>query len=236
MDAVSSWSSWATGMEPSVTGMETAVAPLLANPTGAPFVLAALFFLASTCFGVMRGFSREVLGVLGWVAAVVAGVTLWQPFANWAFPAVHPQAMAELLAFAALFALTFVASRVLTRLFSRMILRSPLAGLDRLLGGVFGAVRGGAVVVLVAFVCNWLQPLTGLASFAPWAGADTTLSGMVSHFAPTLPRFGLPGLAPQAGSRHDLAEQGLPGGVRTRNPDAPVQPPVQPGSLRPGGQ
>ena len=120
--------------------------------------IVAVIILLSAVLAYSRGFVREVLAIGGWVlAAIVAYV-----FA----PAVQPLMkevpvlrdflgesgeLAMIGAFAVVFALALIVLSVITPLFSGAVQRSPLGGIDRGLGFMFGVLRG-AVLVAIAFL------------------------------------------------------------------------------------
>jgi len=128
-------------------------------------VLAVL--LLSVLIGLWRGFVLEVLSLAGWVAAYFAAQWLapsWAP----RLPVAAPQSSAN---FAAAFALAFIATLMLWALASRvvhlLVHATPLRGMDRMLGAVFGALR--AVVML--FAVTTVVALTPAAKSPVWQGS-----------------------------------------------------------------
>lgn len=116
----------------------------------------AVVILLSAFLAFSRGFVRETLSIVGWVAAAVAGYI----FA----PQVEPMIreipvisdilrnscqLSLLAAFAVVFAAALVIVSIFTPLFSGLIQRSALGPLDQGLGFIFGFARG----LLLAVVC-----------------------------------------------------------------------------------
>ncbi|WP_242011401.1 CvpA family protein [Acetobacter fallax] len=201
------------------TAAQSSITVVTSNPTGAPAVLIDLILLVSVFYGAKRGLSRELLSAAGWIAAPFAAMAWKQNFAHWAFPSVRPQTMANLLGFCAVFVIVLVVSGILTSIFSHLVRKSVLADLDRLLGGVFGALRGCIVVVTLYFVSAWVAApggalLSGLSGGTSYAGPAAALT----YLAPMLSRFMPSGLAQDAGTRHDLAGQELPDEAHTQKP------------------
>ena len=105
-----------------------------------------------------RGLVREVMAILGWVAAGVAAfflVPAVEPLMG-EIPVVGPtlEASCEIrivAAFAVLFVAGLVVLSVFTPLLSGAIHASPLSGIDRALGFLFGVARG-ILLVAVALV------------------------------------------------------------------------------------
>ena len=120
-------------------------------------VLAILAVSALLAF--MRGLVREVLGIAAWVGAALV--------ASWALPAARPKAQAWLgtsawvdpVTFGVLFLVTLILLMLVSRWLSRIVRASPLGGVDRSLGLVFGLARGAALVVLAYIVTGMVFPI-----------------------------------------------------------------------------
>jgi membrane protein required for colicin V production len=113
-------------------------------------ILAVLVVSALLAF--MRGLVREILGLSAWVGAIFSGV--------WALPQARPQfrhwlggdsPWVDPVAFGAVFLVTLVALLLISRWISAIVRGSPLSGVDRSLGLVFGVLRG-AVLVILAYI------------------------------------------------------------------------------------
>lgn len=114
--------------------------------------------LVSGLLALLRGFTREVLAILSWVAAAAAAYY----FHPLALPYIKPYISKDEFALAAAVAAVFFVALVLVSLvtvkLSDLILDSKVGALDRTLGFVFGAARG-ALIAIVAFVFyGWLVP------------------------------------------------------------------------------
>ena len=107
--------------------------------------------LLSVAVGLVRGFVFECLSLAGWLAAWFA--------AQWGAPLLAPHlpgsqgsAMNQGLAFALAFVAALIAWSLLARLIRMLIHATPLSLPDRLLGAVFGLLRGGVLLLVVATV------------------------------------------------------------------------------------
>ena len=107
-----------------------------------------------------RGFVREVMSILGWIAAAIV--------AYWAAPEVRPLIseipyigpyvddsceLGMILGFSAAFAVTLIVVSLFSPLFSSFIQKTKLGGFDAGAGLFFGVLRGVALVAvaLVAY-------------------------------------------------------------------------------------
>jgi membrane protein required for colicin V production len=112
--------------------------------------------LLSALLAFMRGLVREVLGLAAWIGAIFTGL--------WALPRIRPQFIEwlgpspwiEPLAFASVFIVALVVLLLLARWISAFVRASPIGGLDRTLGLVFGLGRGAALVVLAYMIGQWV--------------------------------------------------------------------------------
>ena len=116
--------------------------------------------LISGLLAMVRGFMREVLSIVAWVAAAGA--------AFYATPRLLPYATQYLggwnewvvkgIVVGGIFLATLIIVSIFTVRLSDKILDSRIGALDRSLGFLFGLARG-LVIVVVAFVFfNWLVP------------------------------------------------------------------------------
>ncbi|MGJ0396141.1 MAG: CvpA family protein [Methylocystis sp.] len=114
--------------------------------------------LVSGMLALLRGFTREVLAILSWVAAAAAAYFFYPLALPYIKPYIAKDELALLAAAAAVFLVALIAVSLVTVKLSDVILDSKVGALDRTLGFVFGAVRG-ALIAVVAFVFySWLVP------------------------------------------------------------------------------
>jgi membrane protein required for colicin V production len=108
----------------------------------------------SVLIGVWRGLVFEVLSLLGWIVAYVV--------AQWFAPAVGPylpvgrpfSAINHAVAFAVVFILVIIVWGLASRLVRLLVSASPLSVPDRMLGAIFGLLRGLVFLVAVATVVS----------------------------------------------------------------------------------
>ena len=141
--------------------------------------------LLSIFVGIVRGFIFELLSLLGWVAAWFAAQWFAPQVAAW-LPVGTPGSALNL---GAAFALTFIAALIAWTLAARLIRlllhATPLSLPDRLLGALFGALRGVVLLLALAVVVG-LTPLARSASWQQSRGA-VWLNGALHALMPLLP-------------------------------------------------
>jgi membrane protein required for colicin V production len=147
-------------------------------------VLASVLGL-SVVVGLVRGFVFEVLSLLGWFAAYFA--------AQWFAPELAPHipvgkpgtAINHAAAFAAIFVAALLAWALGSRLLRMLIHATPLSLPDRLLGAVFGLLRGLVLLMAAATVIS-LTPLMKPQAWQASQGAQWLLVAL-DGLRPVLP-------------------------------------------------
>ncbi len=148
------------------------------------WVFAAVVGL-SVVVGLVRGLLYEVMSLLGWVVAYVAA----QAFGAAVAPSIPVGAPGSGLNIAAAFVIVFVVVLIgwgfLSWLIKKLVQASPLSPLDRVLGAVFGLMRG----VLVALAVVTAVTMTPLAASPSWQAAHSVagLQAVLSGLKPWLP-------------------------------------------------
>jgi membrane protein required for colicin V production len=151
-----------------------------------------------------RGLVREVLGLGAWAGAIF--------IAAWTLPMVRHQFQqwlgenspwADPAGFGAVFLVSLIILMIISRWVSALVRASPMGGLDRTLGLVFGIVRGAVLAVLayiiagmVVEVDRWPEPVLHSQSIWPvYRGAEWVVERIPEIHRPRL----YPPPAPLAG-------------------------------------
>ena len=111
-----------------------------------------------------KGFTREVIGLVAAVAALLCGAWFYRMAGEIVRPWVGSREAANLCGFLLIVAAVIVLGLIVSWLVGAMIKAVRLSWLDRLLGAAFGVARG--VVVCVAVI-------TAIVAFTPGLDART---------------------------------------------------------------
>jgi membrane protein required for colicin V production len=128
----------------------------------------------SALLAAVRGFTREVLAIVAWVAAAAAAWYLHPAVLPIAQQYIHSNTVALVASIGAIFVVTLIIVSIITVQISDLILDSRIGALDRTLGLFFGAARGFLICVIGWAFLGWL--LQG--KEPEWATASRTRPAM----------------------------------------------------------
>lgn len=145
--------------------------------------------VASAAISLMRGFTREVLSIVVWVAAFWISMHFARQLASYLDGYIHSPTLRLGVAFAGLFIAVLVVGGLINYLAHTLVGRTGLSGTDRLLGMVFGGLRGALIVGLLVLMAgltsipreNWWQRSVVATQFRPWVcsvGVGQWLQGL----------------------------------------------------------
>lgn len=112
----------------------------------------------SILVGAIRGFIKEAFSLAVWAAAFLVAFQYSGALALQLESHIELPSARTALAFAGLFIGVLLVGGLLTFLVGKMVEKTGLSGTDRLLGGVFGGVRGVVLIVALMLVAG-LTPL-----------------------------------------------------------------------------
>ena len=149
--------------------------------------------------GIWRGFLFEAASLLGWVVAYFAArrgspaLQAWATLEGWVPGGWSPEVVSA-ASFALLFLGVLLAWTLAARLLRRVVHATPLQVPDRLVGAVFGLVRGVVLLMVVATVVSW----TPLNEHPAWQASTgrVWLEKLVDGLKPFWPADGGRGLLP----------------------------------------
>ncbi len=143
-----------------------------------------LFILASSVvISTMRGLVKEILSLVGWVAAFVVANAFGAKLAPMLPSVVPGEALRLIVAFIALFLGVRVLMGLLALAIGALIEASGLSLADRGLGGLFGLGRGIVIVLAGVILCG----MTSIPQQDFWK--DALLSPMAETGARTVKPF-----------------------------------------------
>jgi membrane protein required for colicin V production len=139
----------------------------------------------SIIFSVMRGMVREVLAILGWVAAFYVGRTYTDQILPMIPVDIPTESLRVLAAFLVLFLATLLLASLLGIALSAIIRKVGLGWLNRLLGAMFGVIRGLLIVCVLVFLAG----LTSVPQDARWRNAmfSAPIEALVISILPWIP-------------------------------------------------
>lgn len=105
--------------------------------------------LISVLVSVLRGFVREVLSLLAWIAAFWVASAYAVPASELLAPYVTIESARVVLAFVGVLIVTLIAVGIINHLIGTLLDKTGLSGTDRLLGALFGLARGAAIVLIL---------------------------------------------------------------------------------------
>jgi membrane protein required for colicin V production len=143
----------------------------------ADYVVAGIIAV-SALIGLARGFVREILSLVIWGVAVVLALTFSEQFADALPRRIEGDALRFVLAFALIFVGVLIAGGIVQWMLKQLISTTGLSGTDRLLGLLFGGLRG-AVVCIVAVIA--LRPMVAEQSWWRASRAVPVLEGFESQ-------------------------------------------------------
>lgn len=111
----------------------------------------------STLLSFFRGFARELLAILNWLLAIGASVYVSPLAAEHIFSFIDNQELRLAISVVVIFCVVFLLGLCLVLLISKIIDNGQLSLFNRLLGSIFGFVRGVLLVGLVLFIIQFFQ-------------------------------------------------------------------------------
>lgn len=112
----------------------------------------------SVLLGLWRGFLKEAISLIAWVTAFIVAFLFVEEGASYLTRYIGVPSVRIVLAFGILFLGTLILGGLVNLVVAQLVQHTGLSGTDRLLGLVFGLLRGGAVVTILVLLAS-LTPL-----------------------------------------------------------------------------
>ncbi len=130
----------------------------MATPLTALDIMVVVILFISGGLALLRGFTREVLSIISWVAAAVATLVAFPVFQPQMREIVQPKWLADISLAGGIFVLVLIVVSFITMKVSDKVLDSRIGALDRTMGFIFGVLRGMVLVVIAYLFFVWLVP------------------------------------------------------------------------------
>ncbi len=128
----------------------------------------------SILVGALRGFIKEVFSLAVWAAAFLIAFQYSGALALQLENHIELPSARTSLAFAGLFLVVLLVGGLITFLIGKLVEKTGLSGTDRLLGGLFGAIRG-LILILVLMLVAGLTPVPQ----DPWWQQSRTIQSLM---------------------------------------------------------
>ena len=134
----------------------------------------------SILVSLLRGFVREVLSLGSWVVAFIVASQFY-PYLAAYLTQIESMYIRNGTAIGILFVLTLIVGAIVNYVISQLVDKTGLSGTDRVLGAIFGLVRGALIVAALLF---FMDTFTSLSQSDWWVA-----SRLVPEFKPVIQWF-----------------------------------------------
>jgi membrane protein required for colicin V production len=126
-------------------------------------LIALGILLLSAVLGLMRGLTREVLSLLSWFVAFYAAKS-FAPLLAPLLPGLDAPALSHAVALVVIFVAVLIAASLLAAVAGGLVKVAGMGPYDSVLGGLFGAARGGLILLMLTVLAG----LTALPKTKVW--------------------------------------------------------------------
>ena len=114
-----------------------------------------LVVLVSMAIGIFRGLVREVLSIATWALSVIISMKYYTEFSGYLTGITDNETLRSGIAIGIIFIACLIIGTIISHLISTLVKSTGLSGTDRLLGFIFGFLRGALVVAIIALIVNF---------------------------------------------------------------------------------
>lgn len=113
----------------------------------------------SAVISIVRGFIKEAMSLVIWLVAAVVATVFDERLAVWLVDAIATPSLRMLSAWLGLFVAVLIVGGIANYLLGQLVRATGLSGTDRLLGMIFGAIRGAIIVMVLLIVLPGVIPI-----------------------------------------------------------------------------
>ena len=113
----------------------------------------------STLISIRRGFVKEALSLVTWIAAVLIARQFAVQLTVLLEPYIETDPLRLGTSYLALFIATLMLGGMINYLVGEFVRMTGLSGLDRLLGTIFGFARGGVIILVIVALMHYVLPV-----------------------------------------------------------------------------
>lgn len=140
----------------------------------------ALIIVLSTVFAILKGLAREIISLVALIGGFILAVLYYRIPSAWLVAYCREEALADLLGFLIIFVGCILLGIIAAFTVNRFVKAASLKWIDRILGGIFGLLRGWAIssIIVVALIAFPVQEgLMARSILAPFllSGARTAV-------------------------------------------------------------
>ena len=110
----------------------------------------AVILLVSTGFALWKGLLRELISLVALIGGFLLAAFYYRSMASLFLDFAKTEAVADLIGFLSIFLATILVGAIAAWIVNRFVKMASLEWVDRLLGGVFGLLRGWAISSIIA--------------------------------------------------------------------------------------
>src|SRR5260221_5959043 len=143
-------------------------------------VIVIVVVLISAILAMVRGFVREVLSIVSWVAAAPAAYFFYKPVVPLVRGWFDSEPVAMIVSAAAVFFVALIVASYITMKISDYVIDSRVGAFDRAFGFLFGAARGVLLLVVA------MQFFVALVPKQPTCGTDAKSQPVLAALDPRL--------------------------------------------------